>query len=263
MPEDEKNDRRQVAEVLLQKHYPKAHGMHINKNLNLKRNAEDSGEDRPVKSQRIGSTAADESRPGLDITLLRELNPPVVVSEHDVRGKMVSVIRDDVLVGGSKQRALDVFLAPEYDEYVYAGPTQGYAQIALSHVCKIFKKRAALFLPAQRDGRLHQLTQTAVGLGGEPHIVQPPNKLGDVQTAATEYALERGQTTRLLPFGLKSEDFIRTLAERLESAMPRHVHDRPPERLWLVAGSATLLSAIHRMWPKTFKLVVQVRTFSL
>ena len=53
--------------------------------------------------------------------VVEALNKPIVVSQHystDTSGVKVNVIRDDYLVGGSKQRALDVFMHEGADEYV-------------------------------------------------------------------------------------------------------------------------------------------------
>ena len=40
--------------------------------------------------------------------------------------------------------------------------------------------------------------------------------------------------------------------------MPDELIQDPPQRLWLVCGSATILRALHRLWPKTHMLIVQV-----
>ena len=65
------------------------------------------------------------------------LNPPVVVKSASASdGRNFKVFRDDVLVGGTKQRGLiHMILSRDSDEFVYAGPVFGFAQIALSHVC--------------------------------------------------------------------------------------------------------------------------------
>ena len=65
--------------------------------------------------------------------------------------------------------------------------------------------------------------------------------------------------TVLLPFGLNSEYFL----ENLEKNIRRAIQGSPmenvtPRRVWCVAGSATLLTALSRIWPTSHFLVVQV-----
>ena len=64
----------------------------------------------------------------------------------------------------------------------------------------------------------------------------------------------------MLPFGLHSDEFITTLAARIRAALPADsaIATNAPKRMWLVAGSATLLAAFHTLWPSTHFLVVQV-----
>lgn len=51
------------------------------------------------------------------------------------------VVRDDYLIGGTKQRALaQLLLHNPCSEFVYAGPVYGFAQIALSYCAKVLGK---------------------------------------------------------------------------------------------------------------------------
>lgn len=85
----------------------------------------------------------------------------------------VNIVRDDYLTGGTKQRALDVCMTgTDATEVVYAGPSEGYAQIALAHVAKFFNKRATVFLAERYDRCLHPLTQRAKKLGAKI-VVEP------------------------------------------------------------------------------------------
>ena len=54
------------------------------------------------------------------------------------------IVRDDLLPGGTKRRVAGVLLKGA-EEFVYASPAYGYAQIALAYACKDADKRATIF----------------------------------------------------------------------------------------------------------------------
>lgn len=193
------------------------------------------------------------------------LNPPVVMSWARVsKDVAVEVIRDDVLTGGTKQRALAYLLmTSNATEFVYAGPVFGYAQVALAYVCRRCHKKAVVVVAEQRSGALHPLTQFAEDQGAKIVQVPPPNALKQVQSAGAAYAAERNRSRgdgycELLPFGLHSDLFLWGLERSLRSSLCPRLLRSPPKRLWLVAGSATLLATFAKVWPQTKFLVVQV-----
>ena len=60
------------------------------------------------------------------------VNPKMVTSIVNHNNKKFTVFRDDKLLTGTKQRVFTALLSKLYeDEVVYAGPPQGYAQVAL------------------------------------------------------------------------------------------------------------------------------------
>ena len=52
------------------------------------------------------------------------------------------MLRDDLLLGGTKSRFIEKLLNKEKDGYVYASPVYGGFQIALAGVCKKINKQA-------------------------------------------------------------------------------------------------------------------------
>lgn len=182
------------------------------------------------------------------------LNPPVLVAPCQVdKRRAVHVVRDDVLLGGTKQRALGRMLARSSAlEFVYAGPVFGLAQVALAHCARIFGKRATLVL----EDRFHPLTERARTQGAVVRAVPRPCQLRDVQNEAARYVEAKVPGSVVcLPFGLHSYEYISDLKAALEAALPA---DLQPQRLWLVAGSATLLAVLSLIWPDCHFLVVQV-----
>jgi len=147
------------------------------------------------------------------------------------------VVRDDLLPGGTKVRAIHL-LFDEQEEYVYAGPCRGYAQVALAYACKTHGKRATLFCAKRKV--LHERTAEAVAAGAT--ICQVENGyLNVVKARAATYCRDNGAV--LLPFGLSDPRMIRGIAAAASTIQPA------PTEVWSVAGSGTLSLALQEAWP--------------
>lgn len=159
--------------------------------------------------------------------------PDPVLLEHE--GFLV--VRDDLLPGGTKRRALHVLL-DEHDEYVYASPVQGAAQLALAYTCRDAGKRATIFC-AKRN-TLHPFTQEAKDMGA--HIFEVPmGFLSNVKAKATTYCIASG--AKLLPFGLDDPAMIAAIAD-VARAMPI-----TPTEVWSITSSGVLSRGLQLAWP--------------
>jgi hypothetical protein len=149
----------------------------------------------------------------------------------------ILVVRDDVLPGGTKSRALSKLLRPG-KEYVYATPAYGYAQIALAITCRQIGAKATVFVAKRKE--LHPRTMEAKIAGAS--IQQVPNGyMNVVKARAREYCETYGAT--LLPFGLDFEDMRQALKEVALSIKIS------PSEVWTVAGSGTLSRSLQMAWP--------------
>lgn len=181
-------------------------------------------------------------------------NPPIKITQAAVGEKLVNVVRDDMLISGTKQRALVPLLQlPEFDapRVGYAGPVFGYAQIALSYACHLLGRKAFIFV--ERRPALHPLTAYAKRLGATiVEIGRGKNTaLKMVQREAEKYSA--AEDVKLLPFGLHHPMYSLLLEKSL-----RRVIDFNPQRMWVVAGSAVILGVLAKIWPETHFNVVQV-----
>lgn len=158
---------------------------------------------------------------------------PVIVEDWDG----FRVVRDDKVPGGTKARVIHC-LFDERDEYVYAGPCQGYAQVALAYAARAAGKRATLFCAARKVR--HALTRAAVDAGAAIHE-STTGYLSVVRARAREYCARTGAV--LLPFGLHDQCMIDALAEVARGITPS------PREVWSVAGSGTLSLALQQAWP--------------
>ena len=159
----------------------------------------------------------------------------------------IVVVRDDLLEGGSKVRVAPALLGSN-DEWVFAGPAQGYAQLALAIACEMTGKRG-VFFTAKRNEPL-PLTKQAMKHGLK--VVQVPHgRINVVQARAREYCAASGAT--FIDLGLKlpgMEDALFSLASQMEIDEPKEV--------WVTAGSGTLTRALARAWPSAEIHAVQI-----
>ena len=182
------------------------------------------------------------------------MNPPVKLASFFHRGVPFNVIRDDLLPGGTKQRALETYLESfsNVTEYVYAGPDTGYTQIALAHVCHRLNKRAVIFASGLKGTPAETCQRAAEYEGVTMHHLKTDFK--GIMEAASKYVKTTSGSV-LIPFELANTNYLNILIERLKEA----VADIPaPKRVWIPTGNGTLLRALAAVWPKSKLLVVSV-----
>lgn len=166
--------------------------------------------------------------------------PAPIIERHG----HVDVVRDDRIAGGTKVRALTLDGA---DEFVYASPAAGYAQIALAVAARAFGKRATVFCAQRRT--LHPRTAEAQRAGAR--IIEVPcGYMTVVKARARAYCAETG--ARLLPFGFDTPEFIARLAA-VASAL-----GIAPSEVWTVAGSGVLSRALQSAWPDAAFYAVRI-----
>lgn len=174
---------------------------------------------------------------------MSELPEPVIL-EHDG----ILVVRDDLLAGGTKGRALPVLFG-DAEEYAYASPVYGYAQIALAHCAARLGKKAIVFCARRKQP--HPRTMEAYRAGANVFQVDC-GYMSVVKKRAKDYCRETG--AKLLPFGLDDPRFIAALSE----VVARALRGRDVREIWCAAGSGVLCRAIERAFPKASVNAVRV-----
>ena len=166
--------------------------------------------------------------------------PPILLREHSG----ISVVRDDLLPGGTKRRLLHGALLPGR-EYVYASRAYGLAQLALAIEAAEVGAKATIFVAKRKH--LHRRTLAAHKAGAK--VVQVKfGRLTNVQAKARAYAAKVGAA--LVPFGGAGHEARITEAAAGLALDPAHV--------WCVAGSGTLARGLRAAWPSASFHVVQV-----
>ena len=196
--------------------------------------------------------------PPLRVTLQPEpniLNPKIVVEKYG----RISVIRDDLLYGGTKQRGLIGFIrrvdpAGCKKIIMYAGPPQGIAQVAIGMVAKVLGLRAKMIYSAPNDKIIFPLSEKARKIGVE--VVWGGAVMRDAQNAAAEMA-RNDPSILLLPFGLNDENFHAALAAALVDAVPAEIREREIF-MFVVAGSFVLLRVLYEIFPRAYFFAVRV-----
>ncbi len=172
--------------------------------------------------------------------------PPPVVEE---RSPGVFVVRDDLLVGGTKRCYADQLIRGKA-EVVYASPAYGGAQIAIAHSARECGASATIFV-AKRSTP-HPRTLEAFKAGAK--IVQVPcGYLTNVQAKAKAYAAATGAT--LLPFGLETPLAFEAIETRARMASEQV---GKLDQVWSVGGSGVLTRGLQRGFDSKAFYVVQV-----
>ena len=163
--------------------------------------------------------------------------PKPIIKEHDG----IKVVRDDLLDGGTKRRAFNVFVEsfPDVQEWVYASPREGYAQLSLAYACHDLGKKATVTVP---KGKHNWLTTEAIRLGC--NIIEVPmGYLTNIQAKA-RYYVEENEGAQLIPFGGDHPILIEAMKNAALS-----LDIEPPKEVWTVMSSGVLSRGLQLAWP--------------
>ena len=171
---------------------------------------------------------------GLDTIDFKTNLPKPIVKEHDG----IQVVRDDLIEGGTKRRAFYTYIkSKDYDEFVYASPRQGYAQLSLAYACRDLGRKATVTVP---QGQRYWLTYKAEELGA--NIIEVPmGLLTNIQAKAKKYCLDNG--AHLIPFGGDHPIIIESMRQ---SALSIGIN---PKEVWTVMSSGVLSRGLQGAWP--------------
>ena len=182
------------------------------------------------------------------------MNFPLNILDINHKDNKFHLIQETYLFAGSKQRGLLFFqkLKDEgYKEVVTCGTTHGYGQVAVSLCCKQVGLLCTIFLP--KTFPRTYMTNTARELGANVIDMDNYPTIGQLTRFATEYCSNNDER-KLINLGLDHPDFIQAVADNIEM----NKGDINPKRIWLAAGSGTLLRALHKVFPNTHFCIVQV-----
>ena len=168
--------------------------------------------------------------------------------------RRLTVVRDDLLEGSTKQRGATPWLMRylDYSEFVYAGSIEGYGHLCIAIVAETLKKKCTLFLQAADN------TETSLVAASRSHgarIVLIPNTLKITTEEATKY-VARTVGSLLVPLGMDVAEYQCHMVRAIREALPPLFAS--PKRMWVVVGSGRLLLSLQEIFPETEFLSVQV-----
>jgi hypothetical protein len=181
---------------------------------------------------------------------MNELSPDIQHTYLEGKNGPLVVVRDDLLPGGTKQRACAPYLTQMaqlgHKEFIYASPFSGYAQVALSYVCQKLKLKCTLVCETQSESRFHPYSLLSQQYGAR---LIKASDLTSAEARAQELVLN--ESILKIPLGFDSDDFRFHLKEEIhlkwkkfESTLNTKV-----KNLWLPLGSGTLAKTFSEILP--------------
>ncbi len=193
---------------------------------------------------------------------MKNFSPPIEISKVHLatRKASVHIIREDLLPGGTKQRAIIPFLEDliqqGHDEFVYASPFCGFAQIALAYAGKHLQKKITIFCETMDSGdkvdsKFHEFSLLAQSLGAS---IKPCKDLQQAEQKASEYSRSHGAFQ--VPLGFNHEGFLNHYSKALliQFLILKKKIDFTPKVLWVPIGSGTLVRLFRKVLPQEITL---------
>lgn len=187
-------------------------------------------------------------------------SPSIELSYVKTKFGEVAVVRDDLLEGGTKQRAAVPFVCHMMDrgldEFIYASPFSGYAQIALAVACRVMGAKCVIYAE-QCDG-MSTFSRLASDKGAKVVLC---DSLDEAQRRAKEYAQAARRFN--IPLGFNDPIYKDFLRKELKHQWDVLSSLQATSRLWLPVGSGTLADTFRSFLPTSVKLCcVDVRVLS-
>lgn len=188
----------------------------------------------------------------------KDWSPAVELTSLSTVTGTVTVVRDDLLRGGTKQRAGIPFLKDlrkhrGVTEFVYASPFSGFAQVALAVSCQAIGSKCTIFAERDRTKPSKAVSEFTRMISGIAQIELVDN-LAEAEQEAARYANKPGLYK--VPLGFNDPSFKQHLKQELGVQWKRLCSKVGfiPRRLWVPVGSGTLADIFHKIVPKTTKL---------
>ena len=184
---------------------------------------------------------------------------PTLLTPLETNHGTISVVRDDLLAGGTKQRACIPFLLDQVAKgktsFVYASPFAGFAQVALALCCNELELACRIYSEEDKSaaspGQRHAFTQLAADAGAEIILCE---SLAEAEARATQDEETHGPQVMKIPLGFSHESFTNHLEVAIRDCWIKILSQRADsasgvERLWLPVGSGTLATAFRKIVP--------------
>ncbi|MGE0528169.1 MAG: pyridoxal-phosphate dependent enzyme [Bdellovibrionales bacterium] len=185
------------------------------------------------------------------------LSPAAVVTQTYLQDRVIYIVREDLLPGGTKQRAIFHFLlalrSQCFDQFVYASPFAGYAQVALAYACQILGLKCILFAEVEpKTKKPHRFTRLAQSYGA--HVLVAPT-LDAAEQGALNFSQARSQTYKI-PLGFDDPHYKFLMRQEIRKQWANVLAQipAPVQTLWLPVGSGTLADIFSKVVDRMVRL---------
>ncbi len=161
------------------------------------------------------------------------------------------VLRDDLISGGTKRRALTFLLQKTPQSRIaYAGTVMGHGALALAHAAQDCGKKAHIFIAT--DNIDHPILEKIQGTGALLHL-EEPQPINTLYAAAQTW--QSANDSVLFPPGFDMPDFEECMIDAV-----RGLDVSPYPEIWTTSVTGTLTRCLKRAFPhKVFKTVSVVK----
>lgn len=194
----------------------------------------------------------------LENTLPKQmLLPPVHFQKLQLdEGKHIHIAREDLLTGGTKQRAclpyLKHLMGLGRSKFIYASPFAGFAQVALAYCSQALGAEAVLFCekdPSTQES--HEFSLLAQKYGARIILCE---SLLDAESKAITFLKQNPQFFKI-PLGFDDPQFRTELKNALIEPLSNFFQANPKSRsLWVSLGSGTLLKCLRQVLPQRINI---------
>ena len=184
-------------------------------------------------------------------------------------GPSIHVVRDDLLGGGTKERAcrpfLESLMRDGAREFVYASPFCGFAQVALAKSAKELGARCTIFAEEAPAGGAHEFTELARSYGAKIRLTSNLSE-ASIQAQAAERDAHTFRemfpdgsmfTHRAsvinIPLGFDHRAFHQAFHVALQDAWSQ-ISYLDLKRIWLPVGSGTLARCFRSIAPPRIEI---------
>lgn len=190
---------------------------------------------------------------------MENLSPKIQVSTVLTKNNRshLHVVREDLLPGGTKQRAILPLLKElafdGFEEFVYSSPFCGFAQVALAFGAQQLGLKARIFAETLPNNEYHDLSILAENMGAS---LAPCQSLMDAEEKANTYAESKKYVCKL-PLGFNHPVFLLHYenAIREQFDVLCGILGCSPSVVWLPVGSGTLARLFRKVLPSKVKLI--------
>lgn len=189
----------------------------------------------------------------------------MILSKLLTKKSSIFVVRDDLLSGGTKSRGAKPFLrylnySGGFDEFTYASPFSGFAQIALALAAADCKFKSRIF--CEKDPVTKQMSKFTERISEISNITLC-DSLTEAESLSIEYA-EHNPKCFKVPLGFKHDLFSKYLKNDISSQLTSIILDYKIDRLWVSTGSGTLATILREVTPSYVQInCVNVKVLSL